>query len=223
MPFQSRAIVLLACLILSACGHSEPIPETKAPGSEIEAETTMMETASEAPSAKDESRLLAGPRSSLPSFGESQDGRLYLAWVGPDETTESALRWSVWEGEAWSPARTAIDDPNMIGHWTAAPSVAFSDDGGASFGPARQVDRGNPAGQVDVVLRDDGSALVSWMDGDGVVLAHVDAEGSSDGPLIAAISDISLGFGRPRLGRLGDSVFLAWASGEGLYVSRIEE
>ena len=42
--------------------------------------------------------------------------------------------------------------------------LAFSTDAGASFGAPVRVDDGNPLGRVDVVLLDDGSAVVSWVE-----------------------------------------------------------
>jgi hypothetical protein len=42
--------------------------------------------------------------------------------------------------------------------------VAFSSDGGASFGPPTRIDEGNPVGRADVRLLEDGTALVSWLE-----------------------------------------------------------
>ncbi len=42
--------------------------------------------------------------------------------------------------------------------------VAFSRDGGATFGPPARVDDGNPAGRVQVRFVDEESAVVSWLE-----------------------------------------------------------
>jgi hypothetical protein len=43
-------------------------------------------------------------------------------------------------------------------------NVAFSSDAGATFTAPVQVDEGNPAGRVDLVLLADGTAVVSWLE-----------------------------------------------------------
>jgi hypothetical protein len=47
---------------------------------------------------------------------------------------------------------------------TAKVQVAFSADAGKTFSAPLRVDGGSPAGQVDVVLMADGSAVVSWIE-----------------------------------------------------------
>jgi hypothetical protein len=61
------------------------------------------------------------------------------------------------------------------GQSTPRVQVAFSSDGGATFGPPVRIDRGNPVGRADVRLLADGTALVSWLEtvslGSGKILA----------------------------------------------------
>lgn len=141
------------------------------------------------------------------------------------------------ERENWSPPRTVHED-----HWEIAAcpvngpavaargklvatawfhaaegiatvQVAFSEDHGSTFGRPVRVDHGDPLGRVDVVLLDDGSALVSWLEqaGEGarIVLRRARPTGALESTLVAATSRArSSGF--PRMERLGDRVFLAW-------------
>ncbi len=70
------------------------------------------------------------------------------------------------------PAVAARGDHVAVAWFTAAGDqprvyVAFSADAGASFGPPARVDSGNPAGRVDLLMREDGSALVSWLERTG--------------------------------------------------------
>jgi hypothetical protein len=64
----------------------------------------------------------------------------------------------------------AADGDRVVVAWftgagdTARVRVAFSDDGGNTFGAPARVDNRNPAGRVDVVFQPDGSALVSWLE-----------------------------------------------------------
>jgi hypothetical protein len=92
--------------------------------------------------------------------------------------------------------------------------VAFSEDGGQSFGAPRVVDDGAPLGRVDLAFDADGSAVVSWLafadDGATLRLRRVRAEG----PLGPALTLKTRGPLRPsslpRILRQGDRLLLAW-------------
>jgi hypothetical protein len=64
----------------------------------------------------------------------------------------------------------AAAGPQVAAAWftaaneTSRVNVAFSADSGATFGPPIVVDDGRPLGRVDVVLLDQGRALVSWLE-----------------------------------------------------------
>lgn len=67
------------------------------------------------------------------------------------------------------PAIDARGTQVVVAWFTAAgdmPKVqaAFSTDGGRSFGAPIRIDDGNPAGRVDVRLREDGVALLTWLE-----------------------------------------------------------
>ena len=61
----------------------------------------------------------------------------------------------------------------MHPRWITAPggeaqvNVAFSADASATFGPPARLDSGRPLGRADVILLDDGSALVTWLEEEG--------------------------------------------------------
>ena len=92
--------------------------------------------------------------------------------------------------------------------------VAFSDDGGATFGPAARVDDGNALGRVDVVVLADGSALVCWMSGGAEGGAHKVRRVAADGTLgpvtLVAQAEAARSSGFPRMARAGDTVYFAW-------------
>jgi peroxiredoxin len=96
--------------------------------------------------------------------------------------------------------------------------LAFSDDAGARFGEPIEVDgpRGArvPLGRVDVVLEEDGSALVSWLaavrEEASLLVRRVSAEGRLGSELQVAKSQAGRQSGFSRLERLGSSLFLAW-------------
>lgn len=92
--------------------------------------------------------------------------------------------------------------------------IAFSTDGGATFGSPINVDEGETQGRVDVVLLADNSALVCWLSGTvaaGEIKARrVEANGSLGTPVVIAQTDISRSSGFPRMARAGNEVHFAW-------------
>jgi hypothetical protein len=91
--------------------------------------------------------------------------------------------------------------------------AAFSSDAGATFGEPIRVDDGGAMGRVDLVMHDDGTALVSWVERvEGVAeirVRPVSPDGA--GPVTAITStaaERSSGF--PRMVRWEDRVFFAW-------------
>lgn len=125
------------------------------------------------------------------------------------------------------PAMDARGDEVAVA-WFTAPGggarvhVAFSEDAAASFGPPARVDLGQPLGRVDVVMLDDGSALVTWLErtsgGTTILSRRVDRHGAAGDVRPLADSDAARASGFPRIARLGAGrLMLAWTdpSGEG--------
>jgi hypothetical protein len=104
--------------------------------------------------------------------------------------------------------------------WFAAPNekpavkVAFSADSGAAFGPPVLVDGGRPLGRVDVVLLDDGAALVSWLEQGGesarLRVRRIPSKGAPGEPLTVAESSGARSSGFPRMVKAGTEVVVAW-------------
>lgn len=104
----------------------------------------------------------------------------------------------------------------------ARAKVAFSHDAGATFGEAIVIDDGNPGGRVDVLLREDGAALVSWLEraaasgpAEGeraeVRVRHVRADGTASPSRVLSASTAARASGFPRMVQSGgDSYLLAW-------------
>ena len=92
--------------------------------------------------------------------------------------------------------------------------VAFSTDGGATFGAPIQIDEGETQGRVDVVVLPDGSALVCWLSGNAeggsISVRRVQANGTLGPPTVIAKTDISRSSGFPRMALLGNEVHFAW-------------
>ncbi len=92
--------------------------------------------------------------------------------------------------------------------------VAFSEDSGETFGPARIIDNGRPLGRVDLVWGDSDSVFVSWLEGgDGAAEVHLrrlSASGQDGEPEVVARTSPSRASGFPRLERVGEDLYLAW-------------
>ena len=159
--------------------------------------------------------------------GEGELRNVHVARRLPDGWTESVPvhddGWVVGGCPVNGPAMAERDGRVAVA-WFTAPdgvarvNVAFSRDGGGSFGPAFRIDAGQSVGRVDVVALDDGSALVTWLEreegGGAVVLSRRVAPDGAMGPpraLVASTDDRASGF--PRIARLGtDRLMLAWTA-----------
>ena len=98
---------------------------------------------------------------------------------------------------------------------TARVKVAFSDDGGATFGAPIRVDGGKPAGRVDVALVADGGALVSWVERVGgdtaaVKVRRVTRDGMAGRPTIVASNSAARASGFPKMVIAGTNAVFAW-------------
>lgn len=95
--------------------------------------------------------------------------------------------------------------------------VAFSDNGGETFGPPAIVDGGRPVGWPSTVLLDDGSAVVSWLEtlGNGrgeIRLRRVWSTGRLGAPVVVAETASGRSTGMPQLVRARDALVVAWRS-----------
>ncbi len=106
------------------------------------------------------------------------------------------------------PAIAAAGESVVVAWFTGANGeptvqVAFSNDAGDSFGPPTKVDLGNPLGRVDVLLLEDGSALVSWIEGGGqdaaILAQRVRPDGKRDRPIEISPTSAGRDSGFPRM------------------------
>lgn len=103
--------------------------------------------------------------------------------------------------------------------------VAFSEDGGGSFGPEVRVDEGRAVGRVDVELLEDGSAVVAWVEATGasespvseadtrpagIMARRVVADGTVSQARLLVETGESRAAGYPRLVSSGGDLLLAW-------------
>jgi len=92
--------------------------------------------------------------------------------------------------------------------------VAFSRDGGRSFETPLRVDDGKPLGRVSLVLLDDGSAVVGWLEAGGesatIRVRRVYPTGESGESRVLTETIRGRAGGIPRLAGHGGELFMAW-------------
>jgi hypothetical protein len=141
--------------------------------------------------------------------------REHGAWSAP--TPVHADGWKIDACPVNGPAIDAAGDRVVVAWFTAPDSprvrVAFSDDGGRSFGPAMEVDGGQVAGRVDVTLLEDGRAVVSWLTtGERPVIKArpFDAKGPAGAAMTIAEADAARAGGFPQMLRRANLLYFAW-------------
>jgi hypothetical protein len=90
--------------------------------------------------------------------------------------------------------------------------LAFSLDGGRSFGAKVLVSNNRPVGRVDVLVTAAGDALVSWLEmGSGALnVARVQQDGETGEPIAIAKMATHRGAGFPQMVQNRDSLVFAW-------------
>lgn len=104
--------------------------------------------------------------------------------------------------------------------WFTAPDgdakvqVAFSTDAGGSFGAPIRVDDGDPLGRVDVVMPDDHTAIVSWIEtkenNAELRIRKITSFGTIDPPISIVETSASRSSGFPKMEWIQNSLLFAW-------------
>lgn len=140
-------------------------------------------------------------------------------WSGPAIVARDG--WKIDACPVNGPAVDALGDTVVVAWFTGAggPHVrlAFSTDGGRSFGAPMEVDGGRVTARVDVVLLDDGRAVVSWLResaGSDALVARPYSQGGPAGRTVeVAHADRGRATGFPQVARAGDALLFAWTVG----------
>ncbi len=121
------------------------------------------------------------------------------------------------------PKAAAVGNNLAVAWFTAAKGVAavnlaFSTDGGATFNDPIRIDEGNPLGRIDLVMRDDNSAYISWMEsaGDNAVIKFRQANlnGSIEASATIASSSAARASGFPQMTKATDKLYFAWTDAD---------
>lgn len=139
-------------------------------------------------------------------------------WSQPKTVHEDG--WQIDGCPVNGPAVEADGDTVVVAWYTGAADkgrvrVAFSQNGGGTFQKPVQVDDGNPSGRVDVVLLEDKSAVVSWLENQGdkgaaIRIRQIFPDGRTGESLTVADTSKARSSGFPRMVRAGKDLFLAW-------------
>lgn len=147
-------------------------------------------------------------------------------WTEPQSVFSD--NWEIAGCPVNGPAIAAKEDLVAVAWFTAANDVskikvAFSTNGGNTFEAAIVISDSNPTGRVDLILFDDGSAMVSWLEPSGdetmIKACRINQDGSLGKSIIVAKSSESRSSGFPKMVIKNDTVYFAWTeTGEALSV-----
>jgi hypothetical protein len=140
-------------------------------------------------------------------------------WHGP--TYVHADNWKINACPVNGPALAAHGDHVALAWFTGVGDtprvfVSFSKDGGRTFGRPVQVSDAQTLGRVDVVMLDDGRAVVSWLEflpGASECRARIVApDGTREPSFIITTSTADRQAGYPRMVRSGKELVFAWTA-----------
>jgi hypothetical protein len=96
--------------------------------------------------------------------------------------------------------------------------LAFSNDAGANFNAPLTIDDGNPAGRVETLLLEDGSALVCWLEklptGGAVRVRRVWPDGKRGEAITVSTTGAARSNGFPQMARTGETLVFAWTGSQ---------
>lgn len=139
------------------------------------------------------------------------------AWTAPEPVARDA--WHIEGCPVNGPAVAASGRRVAVAWYTAVDGrpqvkVALSNDAGASFGAPVIVDDGKPAGRVDILLLDNGDALVSWLeqlpDGGAVRVRRIGSDGARHDSISITPAGTARSNGFPQMVRTGRTLVFAW-------------
>lgn len=138
-------------------------------------------------------------------------------WTKP--TTIHADNWQIRACPVNGPRVDAMGN-NLVVAWFSMPdknaqvNIVFSEDGGETFDRPIRIDEGKPIGRVDVVILNEKSVMVSWMEGSVIKAARVYRNGEKEPSIIIAVSSESRASGFPQMTKSGNNLIFAWTDGK---------
>jgi hypothetical protein len=134
-------------------------------------------------------------------------------WTAPQKIYSD--NWKIAGCPVNGPSATALGN-NLAVAWFSMPdkkpqvNIVFSKDGGETFSNPIRIDECKPIGRVDVVMPDEKTAIVAWMEGPAIKAVKVHADGTKESSLMIASSSESRAAGFPQMTRSGNKIYFAW-------------
>ncbi|ELR71578.1 BNR repeat protein [Fulvivirga imtechensis AK7] len=129
--------------------------------------------------------------------------------------------------DGWKIAGCPVNGPraaslgnNMAVAWFSAPEgnaqvkIAFSQDGGASFTDPIRIDSAKTVGRVDVVMLNESTAVVSYMEGADIKVVKVSQNGTKSKAVLVSSSSEARASGFPQMTKSGDHLIFAWTDND---------
>ncbi|MEP0985682.1 exo-alpha-sialidase [Ekhidna sp.] len=150
----------------------------------------------------------------------------FVRFVGNDWTESKAVNsdgWKIAGCPVNGPRIAAYENTTATAWFTAAEGiakvkVAFMDDSGESFQEPIIVDDFVSVGRVDIVMIDNQSAYVSWLDLEGetplIKFRKVSSDGSLGKPVVVSETSASRGSGFPQMEVIDGTLYFAWTNVE---------
>ena len=150
----------------------------------------------------------------------------FVRFVDNNWTESKAVNsdgWKIAGCPVNGPRIAAYENTTATAWFTAAEGiakvkVAFMDDSGTSFQEPIIVDDSVSVGRVDIVMIDNQSAYVSWLDLEGetplIKFRKVSKNGSMNDPIIVSETSASRGSGFPQMELIDGTLFFAWTNVE---------
>lgn len=141
-----------------------------------------------------------------------------VRWTDDQWTAPQVIHpdnWKIAGCPVNGPRADALGNHLAVAWFTATPEesivyVVFSPDGGETFGDAVRIDDGKTIGRVDLVMLDENSAAVTWMEGPDIKMRKVYSNGKKEGSIIIATTSDSRSSGFPQMTRSGNELIFAW-------------
>ncbi len=134
-------------------------------------------------------------------------------WTTP--TSVFSDNWKIDGCPVNGPKADAIGN-SLVVAWFSSPdkkaqvNIVFSDDGGASFNAPIRIDEGKGIGRVDVVMLNERTAMVSWMEGAVIKAVKVFKDGKKEPSIIISSTSESRSSGFPQMTKSGNTLIFAW-------------
>jgi len=138
-------------------------------------------------------------------------------WTKPQ--TVSADNWKINGCPVNGPVVSAKDKTVAVAWYSEADSspvvkIAFSNNTGESFNPPIKVNESKTVGRVDLLVLDDGSAVVSWIEGNAqkaeLKARQIKADGTLSESFIVAQTSIERKSGFPKMIKVGNEIIFVW-------------